>query len=171
MGPPPAVEEWDNQSIDSHFTAESKGTLESRRSQGYVSMTSASTYLIDATGTDPVLVPAEMDTRASFIDSYNPCEPGQMFGYPMQTSVDSAMMRDHIPHLSDRIPLCDHPGLSDRTSLFGHQNHASNPQIPSHPGQMRPRDPPGMGGQYCDHQAENCQCFIDKSILKKVNDF
>ena len=30
MGPPPDVEEWDNQSIDSHFTAESKGTLESR---------------------------------------------------------------------------------------------------------------------------------------------
>ena len=40
MGPPPTVDEWDNHSIDS------KGTLESRRSQGYVSMTSASTYLI-----------------------------------------------------------------------------------------------------------------------------
>jgi len=168
MGPPPAVEEWDNQSIDSHFTAESKGTLESRRSQGYVSMTSASTYLIDATGTDPILVPADMDTRASFIDSYQACDPGQMFGYPMQNSVDSAMMRDHMTHVSDRIPLCDHPGISDRTSLFGHSNHASNPQIPSHNNQMRQREPQGMGGQYCDHQDENCHCFIDKSILKKT---
>eukprot|EP00090_Calanus_glacialis_P008674 TRINITY_DN17031_c0_g1_i2.p1 TRINITY_DN17031_c0_g1~~TRINITY_DN17031_c0_g1_i2.p1 ORF type:complete len:1005 (+),score=154.48 TRINITY_DN17031_c0_g1_i2:450-3464(+) len=170
MGPPPAVEEWDNQSIDSHFTAESKGTLESRRSQGYASMNSTSTYLIDATGTDPVLVPAEMDPRASFIDSYQPCDPGPgpMFGYPMQNSVDSAMMRDHMPHHSDRIPLCDHPGLSDRTSLFGHNNLANNPQIPSHPGQMRLRDPSGIGGQYCDHQVDSCQCFIDKSILKKT---
>ena len=171
MGPPPAVEEWDNQSIDSHFTAESKGTLESRRSQGYASMNSTSTYLIDATGTDPVLFPAEMDPQASFIESYQPCDPspGPMFGYPMQNSVDSAMMREHMPHHSDRIPLCDHPGLSDRTSLFGHNNLANNPQIPSHPGQMRLRDPSGIGGQYCDHQVDSCQCFNDKSILNKVS--
>ena len=32
------------------------GTLESRRSQGYVSMGSSSTYMIDATGADPVLL-------------------------------------------------------------------------------------------------------------------
>ena len=67
MGPPPDTD-WDRHSVDS------KGTLGSRRSQvysspiltsvythvtllqGYVSMTSASTYLIDATGADPVVV-------------------------------------------------------------------------------------------------------------------
>ena len=163
MGPPPVVEEWDNQSMDSHFTAESKGTLESRRSQGYVSMNSTSTYLIDATGADPVLVPAEMDSRASFVDSYQPCEQGvgPMFGYPMQGNMDSGMMRDHLPHHSDRIPLCDHPGLNDRTSLFGHTNLAGG----THGGQMRLREPQG----YCDHQPETCQCFVDKSILKKVS--
>ena len=33
MGPPPEAHCWDAQSIDSHATAESKGTIESRRSQ------------------------------------------------------------------------------------------------------------------------------------------
>ena len=148
MGPPPAVEEWDNQSIDSHFTAESKGTLESRRSQGYVSMNSTSTYLIDATGTDPVLVPAELDRRPSFIDPYQGCEGGTMYGYPgMQNGLD---MRDHLPLHSDRIPLCD----GDRTSLFGQNTHSST--------QVRLREP----GGYCDHTMDTCQCFT--SILKKV---
>lgn len=165
MGPPPVVEEWDNQSIDSHFTAESKGTLESRRSQGYVSMNSTSTYLIDATGTDPVLVPADMDPRSSFLDPYQSCDPGNghLYGYPMQNGIDSTMMRDHPPMHSDRMPLCDHPGLTDRTSLFGHNNLATNPS------QVRLRDHAGLGGQYCDHQDDTCRCFIDKSILKKVS--
>ena len=92
---------------------DSKGTLESRRSQGYVSMTSASTYLIDATGADPVLVQAEMNGRPGYRDSY---PDGQMFGYP----VDGGLM-SHMT--SDRIPLCQ-----DSTGMFG--NHvSSNPNI------------------------------------------
>ena len=57
-----------------------------------------------------------MDTSVSFIDSYQPCDPSleHMFGYPMQNSVDSAM-RDNMQHHSDIIPICDHPGLSERT--------------------------------------------------------
>ena len=34
MGPPPPPDPWDSQSIDSRITATSKGTVESRRSQG-----------------------------------------------------------------------------------------------------------------------------------------
>ena len=69
MGPEPLLEppDWDTQSMESRYTEESKvgfdpqhaacnGTLESRRSQGYASMGSSSTYMIDATGTDPVLL-------------------------------------------------------------------------------------------------------------------
>ena len=109
MGPPPAVDEWDNHSIDS------KGTLGSRRSQGYVSMTSASTYLIDATGADPVLVPgggAEvvMNGRANggYRDPGYPQGPdmshqhnGHMFGYP----VEGGGLMSH----SDMAPLCGAP--------------------------------------------------------------
>ena len=92
MGPPPPqLEEWDSHSIDS------KATLESRRSQGYVSMTSASTYLIDATGADPVLVQAEMNGRPGYRDSYP--DGGQVFGYPVEGGLMSHMT-------SDRIPLC-----------------------------------------------------------------
>ena len=112
MGPPPTLDEWDNHSIDS------KGTLGSRRSQGYVSMTSASTYLIDATGADPVLVPgtgaeAVMNGRANagYRDpGYPPGPPepglqhnGHMFGYP----VEGGGLMSHIP--SDRVPLCGAP--------------------------------------------------------------
>ena len=79
MGPPPPPDHhWDAQSIDSHVTAESKGTIESRRSQGYVSMTSASTYLIDATGADPVLLPADMYHYGQ--PGYQPPPPTS--GYP-----------------------------------------------------------------------------------------
>ena len=48
MGPAPLLDppDWDSRSVDSHYTEESKGTLESRRSQGYASMASASTYMI-----------------------------------------------------------------------------------------------------------------------------
>ena len=69
MGPEPLLEppDWDTQSMESRYTEESKvgfdpqhaacnGTLESRRSQGYASMGSSSTYMIDATGADPVLL-------------------------------------------------------------------------------------------------------------------
>ena len=103
MGPPPPpVEEWDSHSVDS------KATLESRRSQGYVSMTSASTFLIDATGADPVLVPG-------YRDSYP--EPGQMFGYQVDGGLVSHMT-------SDRIPLCQ-----DTAGIFGggHQQDLASP--------------------------------------------
>ena len=58
MGPAPGPPDanWDQHSVDSNFTSESKGTIESRKSQGYISMTSASTYMIDATSADPTLV-------------------------------------------------------------------------------------------------------------------
>ena len=70
MGPEPLLEppDWDTHSMESRYTEESKvgfdnapphacnGTLESRRSQGYVSMGSSSTYMIDATGADPILL-------------------------------------------------------------------------------------------------------------------
>ena len=109
MGPPPS-DEWDNHSIDS------KGTLGSRRSQGYVSMTSASTYLIDATGADPVLVPgggAEvvMNGRANggYRDPGYPPDMGphqhngHMFGYP----VEGGGLMSHMT--SDLAPLVGGP--------------------------------------------------------------
>jgi len=105
MGPPPS-DEWDNHSIDS------KGTLGSRRSQGYVSMTSASTYLIDATGADPVLVPgggAEvvMNGRANggYRDPGYPSHQhnGHMFGYP----VEGGGLMSHMT--SDMTPLVGGP--------------------------------------------------------------
>ena len=70
------------------FSHPDLGTLESRRSQGYVSMTSASTYLIDATGADPVLVPGhEMNGRLQqYRDQYP--DPPPVFGYP----VDGGLM-------------------------------------------------------------------------------
>ena len=112
MGPPPPpVEEWDSHSVDS------KATLESRRSQGYVSMTSASTFLIDATGTDPVLVQAEMNGRPGYRDSYT--DGGHMFGYQLDGGLMSHMT-------SDRVPLCQ-----DSAGIFGVGNHVnSNPNIP-----------------------------------------
>ena len=103
MGPPPPqLEEWDSHSIDS------KATLESRRSQGYVSMTSASTYLIDATGADPVLVQAEMNGRPGYRDSYP--DGGQVFGYPVEGGLMSHMT-------SDRIPLTSNPNLTGPAPL------------------------------------------------------
>ena len=84
MGPPPDTD-WDRHSVDS------KGTLGSRRSQvefsnldidvipllqGYVSMTSASTYLIDATGADPVVV------QGAAPPPLYPREPRPEPGYP-----------------------------------------------------------------------------------------
>ena len=109
MGPPPAVDEWDNHSIDS------KGTLGSRRSQGYVSMTSASTYLIDATGADPVLVPGgggqEVVMNGRGAGYREPGYPpgadiqhnGHMFGYP----VEGGGLMSHMT--SDMAPLCGPP--------------------------------------------------------------
>ena len=99
MGPAPDHDWTDNHSIDS------KGTLESRRSQGYVSMNSASTYLIDATGADPVLVTPAVTYRDQYQDS------GPMFGYP----VEGGLMSHSGLNVSDRAPLCAPPMTRSRS--------------------------------------------------------
>ena len=105
MGPPPGEQDWtDNHSVDS------KGTLESRRSQGYVSMNSASSYLIDATGADPVLVPPNVQ----YLDQYPDNAP--MFGYP----VDSGLMSHSMT--SDRAPLCSSAPVTRDSRLRSHHD-------------------------------------------------
>ena len=74
-------------------------------------MTSASTYLIDATGADPVLVQAEMNGRpAGYRDSYP--DSGQVFGYPVEGGLMSHMT-------GDRVPLCQGNMVATNPNLPG----------------------------------------------------
>ena len=101
MGPEPLLEppDWDTRSMESRHTEESKvgfepkacnGTLESRRSQGYASMGSSSTYMIDATGADPVLLHG-----SDFPDQCyrNGSTAPLLYGYPGTDGDRSALVR------------------------------------------------------------------------------
>ena len=157
MGPPPpASDPWDSQSIDSHLTGESKGTLESRRSQGYISMTSASTYLIDATGADPVILPG---------DGYHyrgPGQPGPSYqgqqGPPYQGQPGPPYQGPPGPHYQGPPgpPYHVYKEVEDTDGLY--HPHPAPPQLNGRSG-------------HCNHMDDGCECFRENySINRKVRE-
>ena len=110
MGPPPLLQppDWDTQSNDSRYTEESKlgfeagppphGSSEGRKSRNFSSLAAGSTYMIDATGADPVLLQGQ-----DLAEHYRSGSAGhQMFGY-------SGLERQGR-EVEERTPLCDYPG-------------------------------------------------------------
>jgi hypothetical protein len=192
MGPPP---DWDRRaSLESCFTAASAsdgkgggggGTLDSGRwSQGYVSMTSAaaSTYLIDATGAEPILMPAHPDLYCYPPEASQappPCSNGgyrqqkllQRMGpdnsYGGQEMPPSAMAMSRATVSERHAPL---PPLEDRITTersvsgggYVSAGGKSNGRTPHH--QAGPSLGRPLSGQ-CNHLSDGCECFRENFPL------
>ena len=125
---------------------------------GYVSLTNANTYLIDATGTDPVLIPATAPSAAVVAaanaaaiaaaesSSYHPFKPsGGMYPTPSPYpgGVDEA----------------------DRAALFHRSSHISGVVTSS----QQSAAAAAAASGHCNHLNDGCECFRDYSMHRKVN--
>lgn len=125
---------------------------------GYVSLTNANTYLIDATGTDPVLLPATApsaavvaaaNAAAAESSSYHPFKPsGGM--YPTPSPYPGAGVDE-----------------ADRAALFHRSSHISGGVTSSHQSAVAAAAAAASG--HCNHLNDGCECFRDYSMHRKVN--
>ena len=215
MGPPP--DSWDEDdhhpnnrrrraSLDSCFTTATTTGSESqkgvggigggmtmdnsgRRSQGYVSLTSAAstTYLIDATGADPILLPAHELYSSCYPPEATPATPlcgngSSSNSYRQQQQQQMLIQRLDNNGFGGPPVLFVPPPPSERSGYttlahddrLGGEKQRSGGKANGRAAAVLPPPPNGrhvVGSGQCNHLSDGCECFRESfpQLPRKVS--